>query len=767
MKRKFSKFTIIIMLLLVVIATMALLTACSHKHNVMKWRTIKEPTCTTEGMRRGACTDCGEVVEEAIDPVEDNHVWGEWEVTVAPSYSRPGTGEVQRVCTEDPEHVQKETLPRLSESGRGYKEGEYEIYVEPTVVSEGRLSAVYVSEKYNTEIAFTVNIPKKEFDANSVEDAVLVGSSNKELIRGGYGYVDIGYNSDGKHNYSLFSYEFGKDKDGNTDYIHTSRDVKTDLNGKPIYTNDSDERWVSLTAAGKIFGVQRRGNEIMEYKAASSADFGGYFYQISRITRSFYGAEGLLYTVYNWGKKNPNGDFKEHRTTQEVEDTQGNVVNPNGETVYWFQFGYYDAPQYFGILQCKFMLTEDGAIRYLILTTDSYYDEQFLTKYDEETKSVIAVLNGKPNPTYNEVIEYHQTLMTESPEEPERAYTEEAFKISGFDAIANNKIVTEEVSDTTPTLRTGGGDNTLRIYLTNIQPSTANFDYDPISVYRINERGKRILLSYTDTQDYVWYSGPRQDTSVGDDGRASLIFYSKLAGDIKIAIVTQSGYEKIITIHAEYSAPSMLYPSVNEYNDAGYIWKTSSTNEISTTVYVGQPLEIKADIASSLKTYVDPSFNAEIVGGPSGGATVTPTGSGSIVKFNATKRGTYTIEMRSTRDSNIVAIVKIVVQIAPKPANLMTGEYQATFKKFTATISFAEPDGEGNIYATVTTDKGTEILRVWYDTETKEVKSEHADGATLGTSIEMNEAYKLVLVNPKKFGSATDEAVMFVPEAEE
>lgn len=764
MKRKFSKFTIIIMLLLVVIATMALLTACSHKHNVLKWRTIKEPTCTTEGLQRGACADCGEVVEEAISPVEDNHVWGEWEVTVAPSYNRNGTGEVQRVCSENPEHVQKETLPRLTDNGKGYKEGEYEIYVEPTVVSEGRLSAVYVSEAYG-EIAFTVNIPKKEFDENSVEDAVLVGSSNKELIRSGYGYIDIGYNSDGKHNYSLFSYEFGKDKDGNTDYIHTSRDIKTDLAGNPVYTTDSDERWVSLTSAGKIFGVQRRGSEIREYKSASSSDFDGYFYQISRITRSFYGAEGLLYTVYNWGKKNFNNDFEEHKTTDKQKDTQGNVINPNGETVYWFQFGYYDAPQYFGILQCRFMLTEDGAIRYLKLTTDSYYEEQFETQYQEEIKSVIAYLPEQTNPTYNEVIEYHQTLMTESPEEPEREYTEEAFKVSGFKVTYHNKELTEEASNKTPSFGTGGDKNVLVLDIGNITPSTADFNYDPLYVYRITEKGKRILLDYSDSRDLLWYAGPTYNSTTK---KWQVSFYSRIAGDLKVAFVTQSGYEKIVTIHADYSAPTALYPSINEYSDAGYVWKTASSYEMDATIYVGQPLEMQAVLAStSLLSYVDPSVTASILDVEDSAIASLTTLSSGNVQFVASVAGTYTVEMRSTLDSNILAKVNVTVEPAPLTGDILKGEYNATFKKFTATISFAEPDGEGNIYATVTTDKGEEILRVWYDTETKEVRSEHAGGATLGTRIEMNEAYKLVLVNPKKFGSATDEAVMFVLEAEE
>lgn len=740
MKKNLRFVSTIMILLLVTLACAIILTACGHEHEVLKWKTVKEPTCTTEGVRRGACYECGEVVEEAIATVAENHVYGSWQITVVPSYNRNGIGEATRVCTENAEHTQKVTLPRLTKNGTGYKE--FEIFEEATVVSEGRLAATYESE-YG-DIAFNINVPKKDFDPESVEDAVLLGSSNKDLIRSGSGEIDIGYNTDGKSNPTQFSYEFG------TDYIHT------------YYAGDKMDIWVSLTSKGKPFGVLRRvsidgSEEIMEYPSASKADLDGYHYKIMRADRDFYGAEGLLLNAYIWGKRDDNDDFKEGITTE------------NGEKLYWFSFGYYSVPQYFCKIVCKFTLTEDGAVRYIRMDTDSYArvpgtddtnpDNQFGLSFNPNTNKTIAyLLPGCGNPIYNEFIEYHQVTKAESPEEPVHEYTEAAFRVAEFTVTHNGKTISEEASDSTPTFKTGGGSNSLVVELRKVLPETANFSYDPFTVYRINANGRRIMLDETSTTDAVWVYSSK--------GSNKITIRSRLAGYIKLAIVTESGCERIFTVYAEYSAPSTLYPSVYEYSDAGYAWKTSTTKNTTATVCVGQSLTMKAGVASSYLAYVDPSYNATIVSGGES-ATVTPIADTENVRFVATAPGEYVVEMRSTLNTNIVAKVTVTVVDAPSIDTLLTGEYVAALKKGDATVKFGTMGADGKVLATVTTNKGTEILTVYYDEQYKTIVSEHADGATFGVRIEMNEAYKLVLANPTGFGGGKERAVMYVATEEE
>lgn len=727
--------------ILILLVGAMLLSACGHTHQVLRWKVIKEPTCTHEGMQRGACVDCGEVAEEPVAIVPENHVWGIWEVTVVPTYERNGRGEATRVCKEDSTHTQSVVLPRLTADGTGYKE--YEVYQEATVVSEGRLSAVLESE-YG-EIAFTIEVPKKEFDLDSVEDAVYIGSSNKHLIRQGSGLIDIGYNP-GKeeHTYGAFTYEYGND------YLHIND------------TGKRRETWISKTSSGDYFGVLKDEyavNDIIRF-SATELQMGGYFYELSRSDKEFYGAEGLLYNAYLWGKRTTQRDFKSGKTVSAVKDTSGNVINASGESVYWFKFSYYYAPQYYNDVECRFMLTESGAIKYIVMYVNSYTRDpsgkgqsadQFGLYADPNTNSSIAYLYGNcGNPLYNEVIEYKQDLVENYPDEPEHNYTEEAFMISSFDVKYRGKVVGEEYDEnTTPSFKTGGYSNNIVLEIGNILPATANLDTDPISIYRI-DGNREILLTSSDTNDPVWINGSNRVT-----------IRSRLAGEIKLVFRSRSKTERVVTLYAEYSSPETLYPCVYEYNDAGYSWRQSEDKKLSTTVYVKQSLLMRAVISSEYLAYVDPSYTPQIASGPEGGATLTQSEDGETVSFVATQAGEYVVEMRSKLMSTVVARVIVTVESAPNVNSLLSGEYTAKFKKFTATVSFAEPDTEGRIYATVTTNKGTEVLLVYYNWGYGAIMCEHSDGANLDVLININEAYKLVLSNPTGFGGGREKAIMY------
>ncbi len=761
MKKKLNRLSIVIMVLLVVAAVATLLTACSHDHEVLKWKTIKEPTCTTEGVERGACVDCGEVIEQPVATVADNHVWGEWEITVAPSYNRNGKGEAQRVCKENSEHKQTVSLPILSSKGTGYEE--YEVFEEPTVVSEGRLSAVYASE-YGL-ISFNVAIPKKEFDPESVEDAVYLGSSNKDLIRKGSGFVDSGFNPNGGHSYAAFNYEFGED------YMH-SYDMGA-----------SKDLWVSRTSDGEIFAIAKYylndGKTDILNVTATELDFNGYHYNVSRADKDFYGAEGLLKNAYLWGKRNVNKDFSEGKTTSEVENTHGEVVNPNGETVYWFKFGYYSVPQYFCKVECRFMLTESGAIKYIVMYVDSYSrnpgrdeelkkGDQFALDIDPETNNSIAhLLEGCGKPVYNEVVEYTQELKADYPDEPVHEYTEDAFKVTNFNVTYLNDegkfvVVSDEQDENALTFPTGGGDKSILLTLGDIYPDTSNFDYDPITIYRVLDNGLRVKLGSSPTSSNPVFIAP-----VDEDFRANTYtLRSYLAGYIRLVFVTESGLERYVTLYATYSKPTRLYPATYDYSDAGYVWRESSEKEMTATIYAGQSLTMKAFIAKDKVLYVDGTYTATIESGPDG-ATLKTIEDSDNVKFVADTPGEYVVKFTSVLNEKVAAQVKVTVNPAPDINELMTGEYNATLKKCVATVSFAPADADGKILATVTTNKGTEIISVYYDEQYKVIITEHADGASLGVEIELNEAYKLVLTNPTGFGSGRERAVMYVAETEE
>ena len=47
-------------------------------HEVLKWTTIKESTCSKDGLKEGTCSRCKETVSESLDKVA--HTTGDWEV---------------------------------------------------------------------------------------------------------------------------------------------------------------------------------------------------------------------------------------------------------------------------------------------------------------------------------------------------------------------------------------------------------------------------------------------------------------------------------------------------------------------------------------------------------------------------------------------------------------------------------------------------------------------------------------------------------------
>ncbi len=730
---------------------------CGHTHEVTKWKVVRESTCTTEGLRRGACLECGEVLEEPVPVNPENHVYGEWVITKQPTSSRDGAGLAEKICRENEEHKISVTLPRLTQNGAGYES--YEITKQPTVLKEGEVTAVFNDSVYG-KISFIVPIDKKAFDfeTSTVEDAVLIGASNRDLVRRGtieeMNFFEV---VGQERTASSLSYEYSDN------YVHISSD------------DGRSDTWVSLTAKGDPFKVTRRletsgygangaiYDEIIEKSAnARKEDLGGYEYKSSLLGRSFFGAEGLLQSSYEWGARDGNRDFRE--SIGETAD---------GRKLYKYQFGVYDPPTRFSIVKVEFTLTDDYAVDYIRLGVEMYVNRkdigsdgnlieinQFEVSLDANDVPICSLLPGCGSPYNDEYIIYEQTMKTEDPVEPVREYTEEAFQISNIDVVYNRKTVVTEDKATAPSVQSNG--KALSLTLRNIEPSTASFSFDPVELYRITDTGRIVSLGFSgDVGVEVWY------TLSGNN----LTIRTRYVGYITLMLRTESGYERTFVINSLAATPNFLYPSANEYNDAGYAWKTTSEDHLSTEVYVGQSVTLSASVATEEKAYVDGSYVATVDSATDGGslesASVTEIADSQNVRFVAEKAGTYVVKMTSLKNDLVYATVTVTVTEPPSMQTLLSGDYEGCFKKFDATVSFEKFSSDGTVRVTVTTDKGYEILTVSYDEQNRILVCEHTDGATLGVKLELNEAYRLELVNPTGFGSGRERAVLFRAEAEE
>lgn len=750
-----KKITIITTVFVLAFCIALLLAGCNCRHQVNKWKTITEATCTTQGVRRGVCVECGEVIEEATEINPENHVFDEWEIVKMPSVSRDGTGLATKTCKENPEHSISVTLPRLyngNNAGTGYTA--YEMIKEATVLEEGKISAVLSHE--SGDIVFTIPIKKLEFVADindkevcTVGNAVLLASSNREQIRRGSGIKDTGWgDDDGKG--SVFTYEFADD------YCHTYDE------------SDNQELWVSRTSKGEIFGVVRHtdidGNtEIKQYAKAKEENLEGYAYYISFVGRNFYGAEGLLLNSYIWGSRNDNNDFWE-----------GKEATADGDILYKFRFGYYSAPRYFFKIEVEFKMTDTLALRYIQVTTKTYLsaEGQFTVSYDD-ANGTICTLNGKQEARNTECIYFNQVTKEEDPVEVVKDYTEDQFNISSFTTYYRTddgylEKVTDDV-DNAPHFPTGSGDNNIVIKISDIKPKKATLEYDALTVYLVDSNGRRKKMDFA-------ASGGGSVWCYIDEKASTITIRSKLAGYLTILLRTESGYEKTIVLYADYSAPQIIYPSVYEYSDAGYSWRTSENTEIETTVYTGQSFTFKASIEEEETYYADAGFAARILsaeGASTADATITKYAEDPTASFVASKAGKYVVQLYSTKQPAISAKVTVVVEEAPELETLLYGEYRGTLKKTTAEVSFGATGTDGKTQVTISTynKKGefeaTEVLTVYYDYDNDILISEHASGASLGMKIELNEAYRLVLSSPTGFGSGKEKCILFRPEPEE
>ncbi|MBE6017652.1 MAG: hypothetical protein E7233_08605 [Lachnospiraceae bacterium] len=83
--------------------------ALGHAEEVMA---AAEPTCTETGLTEGKkCSRCGEILvaQEVIPAI--GHDWGEWTVVKEPTINEEGLEE--RVCANDPSHVEKRAIPKI------------------------------------------------------------------------------------------------------------------------------------------------------------------------------------------------------------------------------------------------------------------------------------------------------------------------------------------------------------------------------------------------------------------------------------------------------------------------------------------------------------------------------------------------------------------------------------------------------------------------------------------------------------------------------
>lgn len=792
--------------------------ACKNKcEHVYRYTVTKEATCSAKGSRQGVCGICGDVIDEAIPIDPDAHDYGDWVITL-PTESGDGTAE--KTCSYDSSHVLSVTLPRVTPSGTGYDSSE--IITPATAASEGKQHLVL--NHAEGDIAFDVVLSRRS--VTNLEDAVTLAATLGSLVRTAEGY----YRQSASGPRITFETTFG---DG---YTHI-----TEQSSSGTYSGHT-EYWYSRDDDGNPFGVyydtytDYEGDDMTPVTKhtdprstdASESNLLGFGYQSGGGFPRTYGAEETLLSYYEAAHV-----ASETGTVVKYDETFEKYSD--GSVVGGFSYSYYENPN-FCRYNIGFETDEIGVIKTLTVTTEII--RPYMIAEDEDGEKIfyedgdvvfaeIYPTDGQGNPVYetdangnpvyetdgddyvyktdadgnyvydrdgNPIRKYagglgeyysdshadisirtlvyeSQTRKTSDDIVEENPYGSDVRYVQSFDVEYDGAVIGED-GVSLPTNRS------VVLTISNVLPTTASLEYDPLELYvRTATRDLPVTGEASDTPyNLVGYF-------IRSDGTVQL--NSQLAGEVTLVLKTQGGKcEKEIKIDFEPGAPSSICAEAYTYDVSGnavvYTWE-EYTKDSPATVYVGQPLCIRASTTSEAEAaYSDTSFTAESAGANDGITfTETTVDDKPVVQLVASKAGEYYVYIRYVKGASPGTrgvdweYFKLVVEQPPALSSILKGEYTGTLRyvgenmlqaAVTATFSYGNNWRSGTIAVTVGEDSCTYTYT--YDETTRTLTTTRQSGVT-GTTYDfvftVNEAYDIELSHSVGVGDIKETIVLTRP----
>lgn len=740
-----------------------------EEHKYLDHSIDREATCTTPGSKTVKCGICGDVKTEVI-PIDPNaHDYADWDI-VQPTET--ADGHAHRVCKINEEHTEDVDLPKITADGEGYTKSE--ITKPATVVSEGERTFEYVDEETGATVTFVQKLPVKEVE--TVADAVLLGSSRADKVREERGKFTDSVKNGSYYNFSSVFYD---------DYT-----VVTDAaNNYRQYFSFDDE--------GKIFGVQlgyNGTNEVGSPMVMNGTNIVedciyGFGYQSGggNGLRTFGSAQTLAY-YYELAQI----AVSENKAVKYREEEP--AVYGDGSVMAMFHFGYFENP-FFCRYTVEFELDPNGVIRELTLTTmvirayminikgaDTDFPElefgpdgDIVFAFDDERG--IYYSDDHPEVSVRELVYNDIILKTPDDPQPKNPYNSNLRYISSFDVAYNGKVIAEGETPHFPS-RTS-----IYLDVVNILPTTADLDFDPISLFvRTKTRDIEISINSnaSDTEYNLegWFNA----------GDKRVFIRAAYAGTITFVLKTKGGAtEKVIKAEFEKGAPSRLYAQAYTYSDADGITKygwidydgSSSANAIQ--LYVGQSLKVRTTCALDEMAFADLDFRPEAAMSSSEYVQFTPEEfeGRNIYSLTVSQPGTHIIYLRSVKANNIFASLAVRVVEPPEIEDILTGEHKGTFanveignegKRADIKVVF-EPNEDattGKVHFYVGNDEMESHYTYTYNAETKQFELVYESGVsseinkTFNFSLRLNEVYKVEITHSMRYGgySETESVVL-------
>lgn len=376
---------------------------------------------------------------------------------------------------------------------------------------------------------------------------------------------------------------------------------------------------------------------------------------------SFFGAEDLIFKLYDEAATNSNGDFKES-----VSVIGGKV---NGS----FSFGYHLAADgYFFRLSVDFTLSAQGYLESATVLSNQYTHNQFKVVDDMAVPKMESEMmpEGGEGGEEGDVENAPRAMAASDVEDKEvTAFYNYKITVQQTSECANanienpydpNKVLVSSVDiqfedgTNVPDVLTVEAMEKNLFYIKNLAPETAMPALNPVS-YTI-------------------------DGEVADffDERL-MLFYNKTAGTFNVnAQMLPGTYElqinfgemsKTITIEVVPATPTSLTPSVFD--------GTTYTRTKTTTTYAGMNLSFKAAADAD---YYDSSCTATLTGENAADASIVWDEEAGEYVFSSAKVGTYTVELVSKKAENVKTTLTVTVKELPNVAEILSGSYEYKMK---------------------------------------------------------------------------------------
>ncbi len=398
-----------------------------------------------------------------------------------------------------------------------------------------------------------------------------------------------------------------------------------------------------------------------------------------------------------------------------------------------------------------------------------YYYEKGDKKYDgtddvyEADHSFIAI----------RVVEFNNTLKAEGEKVEANPYPPESVYIQSFDVTYGGKKIEDGEK-----IEVKANTNVI-FNISNVQPAeTAKLEFDPLRVF-LKTKTTEIELSYTGEADF----DQNAYHIVGNFNRSNntVFFNAQYAGDdLSLILRTVSGKcEREIKMDIKKGNPTNLIPYVYTYSDANgtetHVW-TECKEPV--TLYVGQPLYVRATATSEEAKYVDDSFVTSVsntyssyfklednidgvdnAGKPITVSKITPL----KVTTNSNGAKVY-IDSTIMNGSTPVASTDIRIKVveAPSVEGMFSGEYNGRFNYIKinengalrpadvkVTVNPDVSDSTTGTFKVEVTDGSSTLTCIYnytYNAETHVLTSEYVSGRndeTFQFEFALNEVYKL------------------------